>query len=675
MVTTRGPGSMARGLVLILLLGGITSGCDFIRDAISSISDGASCVQDGTCLGGTCLGEEEGFPGGYCTTTACESRGCSNIFGAECLSVDTLDDSACFRTCEENLDCRNGYACLSVESRRICLPTGATSRYPEAGSVGTACSFSVQCASGTCLSNFLGGYCTVLDCDEDACPDRSRCTALPDEEDPEAPALQLCMRTCSENADCRFGYRCESPDGGDRVCVEAPRDEQDAVRNPGGLADGAPCTTGLNCRGGTCLREVEGYPGGYCTTLDCSTVGCNADGAVCRALSEDTACFVGCSTAGDCRSGYACVLGEGETGFCAPDIDGQEPIDVTPPEDPEPGPDPLVGDLSASCSTTSISGGRAIDIEIAEGVLAFTVVPYVNSGQLRPRRILRPDGSVAADFAGNYGFQAVNAEILRSITPVSFPAAPQFGDTLTPGTWRLEVATTASEVCWYPVRKVAEGRVIDLNFYLVGVPGITPTTAANHTALQGALTTLRRIFARSAVDVREVRYLSLSADDTERFRIIRNFNEVFALAGRSAAPGPSRAERLSVNVFLIQGFAVPQSPGLLGLSLGIPGVPGSHGNQGAGLVFTSEYLSRDPSGIGQTLAHEIGHFLGLRHTSEHGGTSWDPLEDTPQCSNPERGSRCPDASNFMFPFSLPGVTQENVSAGQGFVLRRAALTQ
>jgi hypothetical protein len=185
---------------------------------------------------------------------------------------------------------------------------------------------------------------------------------------------------------------------------------------------------------------------------------------------------------------------------------------------------------------------------------------------------------------------------------------------------------------------------------------------------------MRRIYSKEGVTIRTVRYFDVSGTDRERYRIVRNINDCYGLVSLSRAPGPTLAEKLSVNVFLIQGFQVAEAEGLLGLSLGAPGVPGVHGNEGAGLVFTSEYLSSRADMTGQTLAHEVGHFLGLRHTTEHGGTEADPIQDTPVCSNPDRGTSCPDATNFMFPFSL-GNTQEGISDGQGFVLRRTLLTQ
>ena len=36
--------------------------------------------------------------------------------------------------------------------------------------------------------------------------------------------------------------------------------------------------------------------------------------------------------------------------------------------------------------------------------------------------------------------------------------------------------------------------------------------------------------------------------------------------------------------------------------------------------------------LGETAEHEMGHWLGLFHTTEANGTSFDPLSDTAQCS-------------------------------------------
>ena len=662
-------------VVLLVLLPG-AQGCEVLRTLIESVTDGAACRTDGTCLGGICLGEEEGFPGGYCSTLDCETAGCSSLFGAECLASSTLGTSACFRSCEDNGGCRTGYACLTIETQRVCLPRAQSERYPEAGTLGSACAFGVQCQTETCLTNFPGGYCSTLGCrDDDACGASGVCRSLEGEDGENALAETACFRRCSGSGTCRFGYTCVDATDGAYCAPQAP-EEVAGPRNPAGLDDGLPCTVGLNCKGGTCLRAEEGYPGGYCTTLDCASLGCNGENARCRTSLEEPACFASCAEDGGCRVGYACLeTGAGNLCLPAPDVAVPTP-DATPPPVSPPN-DPLARDLRVSCVSRAISGGRAIEVEIAPEAVSFAIVPYVTSGQLRPQRLLLPNGSVGADFNGDYKFLSVNADILFNITPTFFPASPAFQSIVQQGGGRytLEVTTRASEVCWFLVQQLREGSNVDLNFYLVGVPNLNAANASTSQPMRRMLEVFRAIYARAGIQLREVRYIDVAGTNLERFRIIRSFNELYQLVAISEAPGSSRRERLSVNVFMIQGFAVPQAPGLLGASMGIPGVPGEHGNTGAGLVFTSEYLARDPAMMGQTLAHEVGHYLGLRHTSEHGGATWDPIDDTPQCSNPERGARCPDAQNFMFPFSLSGVTQEQVSAGQAFVLRRAPWVQ
>jgi hypothetical protein len=645
----------------------LLSGCDVLSQYLDSISDGAACTADTDCLGGKCLTAADGFTGGYCTTAQCETSGCSNLWGAECLPFES-QGNLCFETCSEDVPCRDGYSCLAVESAQVCLPNGLSDTYSAAGTVGAPCGNASECATGTCLTNFVDGYCSALDCESAAdCGAGGVCLAT--NEDATASA---CFKACETNAQCRFGYTCQSIEGGSGgACVELPQEQQTAVRNPNGAADGEPCAADINCRGGTCLRgnSDDQFPGGYCTSLACADLGCNAPAGketVCRVNAKTTACYIECARDADCRDGYSCLGIVGGAGYC-----GTERASTTPPTGGG-----TQADVNIVCESTSVSGGRAITFDVSPGAVAFAVTPYSNSETVRPSRLRYPDGSVAADFNTDYRFMDINPQILLSVTPVFFPAAPQFQEIVESGGGRftLELETADTNPCFYVLEKSSLGSAIDLNIYLVGVPQTTASNAAQNSGLQTMLSTFRRIYSGAGITLRTVRYYDITGNDLASYRVIRNFNDLFGLASLSRDPGPSLAERLSVNVFLIQGFDVPDAPGLLGMSLGIPGVPGFHGNEGAGLIFTSEYLGDNPAMTGQTLAHEIGHYLGLRHTTEHGGSEADPLDDTPRCSNPDNGASCPDASNFMFPFSL-GNNQEGVSSGQSFVLRHAPLTQ
>src|SRR5690606_22445195 len=122
---------------------------------------------------------------------------------------------------------------------------------------------------------------------------------------------------------------------------------------------------------------------------------------------------------------------------------------------------------------------------------------------------------------------------------------------------------------------------------------------------------------------------------------------------------------------------------ILGIAGGIPGPPGIAGGPHSGVAVTISGVLDRPTLLGQVMAHEGGHYLGLFHTSEATGTTHDPLPDTVQCSSSRDsnwdGYVSPEecagsgADNFMF-WAASG-TARGTSAEQGRVVRRNPLTR
>ncbi|OIP36971.1 MAG: hypothetical protein AUK47_14445 [Deltaproteobacteria bacterium CG2_30_63_29] len=599
----------------------------------------------------TCLTETEGFPGGYCSAQPCPQVGCPGSF-ATCAFLDPAHTvSACVESCNTDMDCRtDGYICADLDGASGCLPGSMATT--GAGSIGASCAADGDCDAGlTCMTNFVFGYCSKACVSDGDCGSDGACID-------QGGGTMRCMDGCTNNSQCRFSYSCTVRDGSGVCDVDATTD---AVRNPSGQPDGQPCVNDINCQGGTCI-VADDFPGGYCTTMDCDIVGCSTANSTCVNLQRDSLCFVNCNDASDCRDGYRCTTLEsgGKVCYSLPPIQAPDAVGS--------------GSINIVCDSTGSGNTRTVRFNIGSGTDGFVVVPFSPAqSEVAPTRMTLPDGQVF-DFERDYSFQTINSLLLGTIVPMFFPASPSFAYLVQPGQYVFEYETDDASSCYYVLEQSDPGTTLDVNFYLVGVPGVTSATADTDASFQAMLSEFRSIYSNAGISIGTVRTIDITGADRDRYAVIRDFGEIYRLLALSTAPGSTLDEALSVNVFLIQEFNISELPGLLGLSAGIPGVPGVHGNGGAGLVFTSADLQGAPDQLGQTMGHEVGHFLGLRHTSERGGSEYDPLDDTPRCSNPEDPYGCPDVGNLMFPFAVD-TDQSSVTANQRFVLQRNPLVK
>ncbi|MBK6808617.1 MAG: hypothetical protein IPG81_06915 [Sandaracinaceae bacterium] len=280
-----------------------------------------------------------------CTPNAVDNDICRNNY--ECNMLNGACDTGCAsddecRTSREDTDMNGMIEPFDVdtglgdrivyrpESQAFCSPDTFRCEHPgtPGAEAGDPCESNDECeANGRCLDEvrfeFPGGYCSKYRCDFEGnswAGAGSVCNSR-------GVGLPSCLAGCTlgtgvtqgdtstylnNTQGCRTGYACvwDGRSAAEPMNGSCLPGEYNSVTEPN---IGAPCSTTDDCYSpfgqGVCL--TTGYPGGYCSVLDCGTVGMPADlcgpSAACVIIGAGTrVCLASCSTADDCRLGYAC---------------------------------------------------------------------------------------------------------------------------------------------------------------------------------------------------------------------------------------------------------------------------------------------------------------------------------------------------------------------------------
>ncbi len=217
---------------------------------------------------------------------------------------------------------------------------------------------------------------------------------------------------------------------------------------------------------------------------------------------------------------------------------------------------------------------------------------------------------------------------------------------------------------------------------IVVQPYITGTTwqAAD---LSAALSIMSSIYSSNGITLTINSTISIS--DTQYAVVSRTFTN------STTSALVSQGVKGAVNLFFIKDFS---SSGILGIAAGMPGSMGIANSWNGVLIGLMAHASGSTLNsqlLGETAAHEMGHQLGLFHTTEMGGTVFDILTDTPECSNSRdndgdgkmSAEECEDygADNIMFwtawssSSRSAGKKQETLSSYQQKVLKYSPIAK
>lgn len=309
----------------------------------------------------------------------------------------------------------------------------------------------------------------------------------------------------------------------------------------------------------------------------------------------------------------------------------------------------VAGGLSDELAFDLPGGTRAALIEI-DGA----------AGQFKLAELATPAG---VDVVESGGFVTRDAREVDGLVDWLYPNSPSL--TLTPGRHRLRFTALQLHGGVAPDEEVtvrlytrdgaAAGGRIALDFFVAddAVDG-DPAPLAD-----ALVVALGRLLARAGLGISDYTVANVHADAA-------------VTTGALRAAG-ARAQAL--HVVIVRAIDDGSGGTIAGYSRGLPGPFAADRPNAAVLISSEPFASAtgtlDVAALAVTCAHEIGHYLGLYHTSERDGRQHDPIADTPECAPGQ--SPCPDADNVMF--WTGGGARSTLTTGQSFIMRLHPLVQ
>lgn len=319
-----------------------------------------------------------------------------------------------------------------------------------------------------------------------------------------------------------------------------------------------------------------------------------------------------------------------------------------------------------------------VSVEVGDETTAFMVTVESDYYPVL-EYVYGPDGDTVLDWEDwTYSDESLTYAFFWSAQSMAFnwPAREQDGP-LTPGSWTVSVAMV-DDRGYYANNVDAEVTIhrkddTDLDLSEVQVrlvwaegEGEDPDVVA---ATEAAVERWREVWSMYGVTLVE------SWHDSEL-----SANLGFADSGSSKVE--ENAERFDGReIIMVIGESISGAADTYGIAGGIPGSIEPNINSHVTIAWlahagTNGNFSEDEIRLmGETMAHEAGHYMGLFHPVEWNYDAWDALDDTEDCST---WQSCENklGENLMFPYPIcdwtscepqPDLTGQQVGVSQRYI--------
>ena len=363
----------------------------------------------------------------------------------------------------------------------------------------------------------------------------------------------------------------------------------------------------------------------------------------------------------------------------------ETPASTHPPEATCPAGAPVLGSTGAiekvQLSWTSNGAQSYVDdylyFVIPDDILSL-LIAVEHGAEYTALNRLAIDGEPMIDLIGAIGeapFYHWPVEVASVAMPISEVTVPHGGCLAVDPVVYADVGGQTGLLHLISRRGPSQPSILDVNVFVVG------DTSIPEADVMAAVTRMSEVYVQGGTAT--IGAINFATLDWPRAVVDSEGQEADELRALTAGAAPT-----AINLLFVQDFT---ETGTLGIAAGIPGPNGVPGTAASAVMISVDtHLDGDGATLltdlmGETMAHEVGHQLGLFHTSESDGTEHDPISDTLEC-DAERDAdgdgevsaeECEAAGgrNFMFWTAAESFGQFEMSPTQAAILRDSVIAR